>query len=388
MTFSWSVEGVTLEKAVEAVAHDFQHRSLEFEACGLRWKLMCALKKPWKDKPSIWVGLRLLEPNCVFKPAFFAVGIAGMELNGSALSCAEIKTTFTTCQVRRRSERTDTGELLDRTLGWGVVSHEELQAPGGVEKYMPDGKMTFEVKLRARTHSEVPAPAAPPPDRLTQLGALLDSGEGADVTFSFASGNCTLHAHALILMLGSSTLKPMLHGPLAMPAPFNIRVPDDIAPDVMQLLLRFLYTEELPTTMPCQITLRLLHAADYYNVPRLATLCDFHLRNVFAIENVLQTLVFAHEHSLTGLRAAALRFVAEHSAQLMHAPQWGAMLLSHPELIMSALATVAHGEPPPVIVALGRSGGAAGSVTNGGGQRAVEDGEPPGPKRPRVGDAS
>jgi hypothetical protein len=253
---------------------------------------------------------------------------------------------------------------------------------------MPGGKMTFEVKLRARTLSDVPVPVAPPPDRLTQLGALLDSGEAADVTFTFACGS-KLCAHSLILAVGSGTLKTILHGPLAKPAPFKITVPDDIAPDVLQLLLRFLYTDaELPVTMPCQDALRLLHAADYYNVPRLVTLCDLYLRHGFAIDNVLQTLMRAHEHSLTDLRAAALRFVAAHSTQLIHAPQWAAMFLSHPELIMAALATVAQGEPPPVIVAPGRTGGAAGGEPSGGGQRAAEDGEPPGPKRPRVGDAS
>jgi hypothetical protein len=220
--------------------------------------------------------------------------------------------------------------------------------------------LTIKVQLRARKHSDMPMPAAPPPDRLSQLGALLESGEGADVTFAFACGS-TLRAHSFILALGSSTLKPMLHGPLAKAAPFNITVPDYIAPDALQLLLRFLYTDaELPTTMPCQDALQLLHAADYYNVPRLTTLCDLHLRRGFAIDNVLKTLTFAHEHSLTDLRAAALRFVAEHSAQLMHAPHWAAMSLSHPELVVAALATVAHGEPPTVIDAFDRSGGASG----------------------------
>jgi hypothetical protein len=36
------------------------------------------------------------------------------------------------------------------------------------------------------------------------------------------------------------------------------------------------------------------------------------------------------------------------------------MSLSHPELVVAALATVAHGEPPTVIDAFDRSGGASG----------------------------
>jgi hypothetical protein len=385
MTLSWTLDGLTIEKIVAAEDNLFLHKSPEFMACGLRWTLKCGLKWTYKSEPCVWLGLHLHEPNCVFTPWLFAMGVAGTPLIGSDVNLKKV-----TFDTRAEAQNLDkgTGLIKDQAWGFGMVSHQDLQAPGGMEKRIPDGKLTFELKLRARKHSEVPMPTAPPSDRLTQLGALLESGEDADVTFTTACGS-TLRAHSFILALGSSTLKAMLRGPLAMPAPFNIRVPDDIAPDVLQLLLRFLYTDtELPATMPCHDALRLLHTADYYNVPRLATLCDLHMRRGFEIDNVLKTLMFAHEHFLTGLRAAALRFVAANSTQLMHAPQWAAMLLSHPELIMAALATVTHGEPPPVIVAPGRAGGAAGSVPSGGGQRAVEDGEPPGPKRPRVGDAS
>ena len=338
MTFSWTTEDVSVTTFTESPETAYLSSPV-FTACGLRWSLECEYKRMHRDEPYIAAYLRLKEPNCVFVAEYFSLRIA----DATYSTDAKEQTTFANpCE--------NSSPLVGSC--WGccdLVSHEQLKAAGGAEKYLPNGTLTIEVQLRARKHAEVLMPETPPCDLLFRLGALLESAEEADVTFRFAGGS-TLSAHSFILALRSSTLKAMLRGPLAISAPYTITVQEDIEPDVMSLLLRFMYTDAgPPSTMTCDEALQLLQAADCYNVERLITLCDLHLRRGMTVENVLQMLVFAHKRSMTDLRAAWLRFIAAHSAQLMADPQWVAMMASHPELVMASMQTIAQGEPPPVI---------------------------------------
>jgi speckle-type POZ protein len=207
------------------------------------------------------------------------------------------------------------------------------------------------VKLRARSFAELPAAAAPAPSIIADLAAQLASGDGAEVTFKFAADDNAkrMQAHSFILVMRSAMMRPQLRGPLASAPPHILTVPDSIAPLIFErLLLSFLYTDALEFASHEEAQ-HLLHAADYYGVPRLRVMAESALQRGLAPENAASTLELAHHGGFTELRSAVLRFVAAHASAVMATPQWSELCAEQPELIAAVLHTVVHGEPPAVV---------------------------------------
>ena len=81
---------------------------------------------------------------------------------------------------------------------------------------------------------------------------------------------------------------------------FRIEV-NDVEPDVMADMLRFIYTDKAPNleTMAAE----LLAAADKYALERLKVMCEEALCNNLTVENVSEILILADRHSAEQLKA-------------------------------------------------------------------------------------
>lgn len=81
---------------------------------------------------------------------------------------------------------------------------------------------------------------------------------------------------------------------------FSIEV-NDVEPDVMADMLRFIYTDKAPNleTMAAE----LLAAADKYALERLKVMCEEALCNNLTVENVSEILILADRHSAEQLKA-------------------------------------------------------------------------------------
>jgi len=129
-----------------------------------------------------------------------------------------------------------------------------------------------------RTSHEDGAPSVRvPPSRLGQdLGALLASGEDADVTFLVKDER--VEAHKMILSARSPVFKAMLHSPMSKGTEGGVKI-EAMEPVVFQALLHFIYTDEAPSvlrdessTASISTTQLLLAAADCYGLERLRLL--------------------------------------------------------------------------------------------------------------------
>jgi speckle-type POZ protein len=158
-------------------------------------------------------------------------------------------------------------------------------------------------------------------------------------------GEEQLAAHALVLRARSPVFAAQLaDGPLRADAD-AVPVPPEITPDTLHRLLHFLYTDELEPESAEEAS-HLLNAADHYDVQRLFAICERTLSAALNVETVATTLTLADQHSATGLKDAALRFVAANAAAVMATTDWAQLVTARPTLVNDALHTVVTVSPP------------------------------------------
>ncbi|XP_039855416.1 BTB/POZ and MATH domain-containing protein 2-like [Panicum virgatum] len=152
----------------------------------------------------------------------------------------------------------------------------------------------------------------PPSDIRSQLGALLDSADGSDV--SFAVGGEEFPAHRAVLAARSPVFKAQLLGSMADAKMASI-VLHDIAPATFKLMLRFIYTDTFPAdgllTTATENLRDLLAAADRYALDRLKLLCARKLWDVVSTETIATILACAETYNCPELRKKCVNFFAD-----------------------------------------------------------------------------
>ncbi|KAG0522989.1 hypothetical protein BDA96_07G084900 [Sorghum bicolor] len=126
---------------------------------------------------------------------------------------------------------------------------------------------------------------APPPPNITEhLAKLLETGEGADVTF--VVGGETFVAHKFLLAARSPVLRAELCGPMREAATQHVTV-DDVQPD------------------------HLLVAANRYDVERLKLICQGILCDNLDPGNVATTLALAYHYNCPKLKNLCFQLITD-----------------------------------------------------------------------------
>ena len=228
--------------------------------------------------------------------------------------------------------------------GWApLASHDDLERSGALS----DGKLTIVAEVsvppssmgapQATTVDALPEPASMQALVLADLGALLDDVDTADVTL--AVGDCDFRAHSQVLSARSRMLKALLSRDAAESRRVEL---DGVDPEVFKLLLRHLYTGELPegdADTP-EMHQHLLEAADRFSVPSLLQASQHALIVGLSVESVGYTLVLADEHGAKELKAAALRYVSSHGKEVTETEGWRHLTAAAPLLQTEALRAV------------------------------------------------
>lgn len=128
-----------------------------------------------------------------------------------------------------------------------------------------------------------------------QLGYLLASGLGADITFQV--GTKTFRAHRCILAASSPVFRAQLFCPL--------KEKDMISDDATEKQ-HFLGSRE----ESCWMHQHLLVAADRFRLDRLRSTCEFLLCRDLDVDNVSAALVLAIQHNCRQLKIACLKYMA------------------------------------------------------------------------------
>ncbi|KAK1692544.1 hypothetical protein QYE76_009241 [Lolium multiflorum] len=159
-----------------------------------------------------------------------------------------------------------------------------------------------------------------PPSNLQQhLGDLLQSMDGADVTFHV--GGKSFSAHRSVLAARSPVFKAALFGTMKERDGSPVEI-SDMECDVFRSLLHFIYTDSLPVSEMTQegdaqidgvMARHLLVAADRYNIERLKLICEKRMCDLIDLDTVASSLALADQHSFHGIKEACFEFLASPS---------------------------------------------------------------------------
>ncbi|CAH2072239.1 unnamed protein product [Thlaspi arvense] len=163
----------------------------------------------------------------------------------------------------------------------------------------------------------------------SHFGVLLDSMEGSDVTFDIAGEK--FPAHKLVLAARSPFFKSKFFNEVDAS---NTEVTiNDVEPKVFKALLQFMYKDSLPrdveplTTRSFDILklpeiyetliVKLLAAADKYELKRLRLLCESHICKGISVKSVAKILALADRYNARELKNVCLKFAAENLAAVL-----------------------------------------------------------------------
>ncbi|KAL6661104.1 hypothetical protein ACP70R_000488 [Stipagrostis hirtigluma subsp. patula] len=193
-------------------------------------------------------------------------------------------------------------------LGWQEFERTVLESD-----YVVDGWVTFicgVVVLREKPVPENPI-VVPSSDIQSHLGSLLESADGADV--SFRVNGETFPAHRAFVAARSPVFRAELFGTMAESRLSCITL-HDIEPAAFQVLLQFMYTDALPGDdklgdSPFDMLQHLLAAADRYALDRLKLICAQKLWEDVSVDTVADALACAEMYNVLELKKRCIDFV-------------------------------------------------------------------------------
>ncbi|RLN05396.1 BTB/POZ and MATH domain-containing protein 2-like [Panicum miliaceum] len=204
------------------------------------------------------------------------------------------------------------------------VPKSKLNAPPGTG-YLTRGGLLFQCTItifaKAPAAAEMPSsqPKVPASDLMDNLGKIYATKDGSDVTYSVEGE--LFRAHKIILAMRSPVFYAELYGGMMESKAQLIQV-QDMRHGVFEALLRYMYTDSLPTTEdgPAddddgddanEMLCGLLMAADRYGVERLRLLCEHRLSKVLNAGNVADLLAFADDQHCSILKDACIEFMVD-----------------------------------------------------------------------------
>nr|BAK03621.1 predicted protein [Hordeum vulgare subsp. vulgare] len=234
---------------------------------------------------------------------------------------AEVRASFEVRLVDQ-TNKLSPSVLLSQNTPITFHNNEQRGSMGGdflqPSAYLLDDSLVLECDVTVLTESKVTLTTTafdiqvPPSDLGEHLRVLLEKGEGADIVFEVEGE--VFPAHKIVVAGRSPVFKAQLFGPMSDEAKQRIVV-EDMQPAVFKALLRFIYTDSLPSMENLdgdegkEMVKHLLVAADRYAMERMKVMCESILCKSLDVENVTATLALADQHHCSNLKDACLEFI-------------------------------------------------------------------------------
>lgn len=189
--------------------------------------------------------------------------------------------------------------------------------------FLPDGNLILLCEIRVHDINKfvhASSGSNPECDLGHQLGSLLESAALSDVTL--VVGDKKLKAHKIILSARSPVFKAMFQHDTKENKENRVVI-SDCDPDVVEAMLKFIYTGDVPKLK--EMTHNLFIIADKYQLERLKKMCEGALWEKLDVENAADTLVLAATHNLVQLKRSSIRFITGHISEVMKTEGWGSL---------------------------------------------------------------
>lgn len=112
-------------------------------------------------------------------------------------------------------------------------------------------------------------------------------------------------------------------------------------PRVVDALVKFLYSGKIPFDLD-KMAKELLIVADFFDVQALKNLCSEWMTKELCLKNAIESLITAHRHGCSALKAASLELVVKNAAKFMAQENWDSFVADHPELLNLVLFDLAN----------------------------------------------
>lgn len=185
-----------------------------------------------------------------------------------------------------------------------------------------------------------------PPCRLSEdMGNLFDKSMFADCVL--CSGNKEFHVHKAVLACRSPVFAAMFEHEMTESRSDRVII-EDIDPDVLKEMLKFMYTGTTPSLE--RMADELLAAADKYQLERLKVMCEQSLCLSLTNESACETLILADLHSAEHLKQQAIEYINLHANEVMETDGWKILVKEHPPLLEQVFKALATQQTPPIIL--------------------------------------
>jgi len=245
-------------------------------------------------------------------------------------------------------------KVLNHAFGFSkFVCHTDLFDP--LRFLLPEGNLTLHCTIKIQVMSFKTSASHPlfevksvesvekePSAFSTQMMSLLTApiDNFADLKIHCSDG--VVDCHCAILAARSPVFKAMFSHPTKENETRAIHI-EDIDRETCLNLLGYMYTGHLD---PSIINLKLLVAADKYNVEDLKDLCESRLLVELDLSCLMETLIIADRHSCKQLKEKAMQFLVENRSHFLEIPDWKKQLTSCPTLLAEILEAVISTSPP------------------------------------------
>ncbi|XP_078148308.1 BTB/POZ and MATH domain-containing protein 2-like isoform X1 [Carex rostrata] len=205
---------------------------------------------------------------------------------------------------------------------WGYLKFAK-QTEFEASEHLKDDTFTVKciISVLKGTKLEVTNPygiIVPPSNLNKNLANLLESGNGADVTFVVKGER--FKAHRWMLAARSAVFNAELFGCMNEKWADTITV-DDMEATVFKSMLYFIYSDSLPDFEGCidddgekqnmrLMAQHLLVAANRYQLERLRLMSEDLLCKNLGVSNAVNTLILAEQHNCSQLKAKCLKFMS------------------------------------------------------------------------------
>jgi len=172
------------------------------------------------------------------------------------------------------------------------------------------------------------------------LEKLISSQELSDV--QILCGDKLFHCHQVILSARSPVFRVMFQADMAEKKTKKVEV-TDFHPDIVSELLTFIYTGQTPkltkrqTSKDDTYALRLLQAAEKYQLDQLKSICVEMLCNNVDAKNCLHYLVTGYLYEGVDLKKSSLHFISSNAGSVFKSKDWKDALKDHPDLMAEVI---------------------------------------------------
>ena len=163
-----------------------------------------------------------------------------------------------------------------------------------------------------------------------RFGHLMFHGNQSFSDVQIRVRGTTIDAHKFVLAAGSPVLQIMFQSECFIESRNNIVQIDDLDPPVVNEMLRYLYTDQVPKMD--EMAKELFVAADKYMIDLLKSKCEVVLAQTLAIENCCELLALADSYSAPELKKVALDFIVFNAAEVAKTEGWQVMKSNQPQL--------------------------------------------------------